>query len=222
MEASHYRLLKTYNNMLMEKHMLRTTIGFIIAIGVTFGLFAMMSLMIHSDAKPATVKPRPPITITQAREEEPLPEKDYELPKPPEEVKMPETTELIEGPSEESQVKFTTIEFPGLAIGTNGFHNNSGMGPIENSEAIPVFTLAPQYPRVALVDGKEGWVELSFTINPDGTVSEPTVIDSKPKRIFDRAALKAIKRWKFKPKMVDGKPVRTSATRYRIDFTLDN
>jgi periplasmic protein TonB len=208
--------------MLMEILMLRTTIGFIIAIGVTFGLFAMMSFMIHSDVKPKTVKPRPPIHIVKAREPKPMEVKVRKLPEPPKEIKAPEITEVITGPAENTVVKFTTIDFPGPTIGKSGFTNNSGMGTLNDSEAIPVFTLPPEYPRVALISGDEGWVELSFTINSDGTVSDPTVVDSKPKRLFDKAALKAIKRWKFKPKMVDGKPVSTIATRYRIDFSLDD
>jgi periplasmic protein TonB len=208
-------------NMLMETIMLRTTFGFIIAIGVTFGLFAMMSFMIHSDTKPITIKPRPPITILQAREPEDIPEKDYKLPDPPKEVEMPEITEPNDAPAENTQVKFTTIEFPGPTIGIGGIKGGPGMSTMNNSEATPVFTLAPEYPHKARLSGEEGWVELSFTINADGTVSEPTVINSKPKRLFDRAALKAIKRWKFKPKMVNGKAVSSSATRYRIDFNLD-
>jgi protein TonB len=59
-----------------------------------------------------------------------------------------------------------------------------------------------------MCDGKEGWVKLSFTIDEVGGVVDVEVIDAEPKRLFDREAKRALSRWKYKPKVVDGKPVR--------------
>jgi len=68
--------------------------------------------------------------------------------------------------------------------------------------------------------GTEGWVKLEFTILEDGTVSDVDVLDADPKRVFDRAAKKAILRWKFKPLVVDGKAQQRRATQV-IDFKLN-
>ena len=76
-----------------------------------------------------------------------------------------------------------------------------------DGELIPLVRIAPQYPRNAARDGIEGWVKMEFTINKAGTVSDPKVLESKPRRVFDRAARRAILKWKFKPRVVDGKPV---------------
>jgi protein TonB len=79
----------------------------------------------------------------------------------------------------------------------------------------------PSYPRDALRNRQEGWVKLSFTVTTGGTVSNPRVVASKPRRVFDRAALQAIRKWRFKPRLVNGKAVQTTAVQV-IEFNLAN
>jgi protein TonB len=62
-------------------------------------------------------------------------------------------------------------------------------------------------------------VKVEFTVTPLGTVEDVKVLDSKPPRVFDRAAKRAILKWKFKPKVVDGKPVSRRAVQV-IEFKL--
>ena len=68
--------------------------------------------------------------------------------------------------------------------------------------------------------GTEGWVRVQFTINEDGTVSGPSVVDAEPKRVFNREAVRAILRWKFKPRIIDGVAVKREAEQV-IEFTMD-
>ena len=67
--------------------------------------------------------------------------------------------------------------------------------------------------------GTEGWVKVAFTVTETGTVKDVSVVEAEPRRIFDRAAKTAILKWKFKPKMVDGKAVERQAVQ-TIDFKL--
>ncbi len=76
-----------------------------------------------------------------------------------------------------------------------------------NSEVIPLVQIQPRYPPQAARRKLSGYVIVEFTIRPDGTVTNPKVVAAEPQRVFDSAALRAIKRWKFKPKLVDGKAV---------------
>lgn len=80
-------------------------------------------------------------------------------------------------------------------------------------------SVAPSYPPEAFRSHREGWVEVQFTITADGKVVNPKVVGAEPNRVFDQAALEAVRRWTFKPRMVDGKPVEEQATR-RIEFKL--
>jgi protein TonB len=68
-------------------------------------------------------------------------------------------------------------------------------------------TVAPSYPADALKKGIEGWVELAFTVMPNGSVDEIEVRNASPADTFDDAATKAIRQWRFEPVMRNGKAV---------------
>ncbi|MCZ6827256.1 MAG: energy transducer TonB [Gammaproteobacteria bacterium] len=89
-----------------------------------------------------------------------------------------------------------------------------------DGDVIPIVRINPQYPRDALMEGTEGFVEIEFTILEDGTVSDASVVNSQPRRIFNRAALRAIYRWKFKPRIIDGVPVQRRA-KQTIEFNME-
>jgi protein TonB len=69
--------------------------------------------------------------------------------------------------------------------------------------------------------GIEGWVEVEFTISKTGTVKNPVVMNSHPSSIFDRSALKAIRKWKYNPKIEDGEAVERSGVKVRLKFELN-
>lgn len=79
--------------------------------------------------------------------------------------------------------------------------------PMYDGDLIPLVQVRPRYPRHAEYKGIEGWVNVEFTIAPDGTVGDPVVIASEPPAVFDNSAINAIMRWKFKPRIVNGQPV---------------
>jgi len=87
-------------------------------------------------------------------------------------------------------------------------------------EAIPIVTVAPAYPKQAALDKIEGEVSIGFTIAIDGTVKNPKIYASSPKKTFDRAALRAVLKYKFAPKTVNKKPVESEATQ-TFTFKLD-
>jgi TonB family protein len=72
--------------------------------------------------------------------------------------------------------------------------------------------VAAEYPRQALMSGIEGWVDLDFTISPDGIPGHITVRNSRPRRTFDRAATEALRMWRFEPIVRDGAPIEQRAT----------
>ena len=78
-----------------------------------------------------------------------------------------------------------------------------GKGKI-SSNVIPLVRIPPQYPMRAARRNIEGWVKVEFTITESGTVKDAVVVESQPSDIFDQAALRAISKWKFKAKIIDG------------------
>ena len=120
------------------------------------------------------------------------------------------------------------IDLPDIEVGFGGSGPYLGVwrgparaGPNRDGDVIPIVRIAPQYPRQALLEGIEGWVRLEFIINPDGSVAKPNVQEADPPRIFNTSALRAILRWKFKPRIVDGKAVPRRGQQV-IEFKLED
>ena len=97
----------------------------------------------------------------------------------------------------------------------------SGGGGLFDGDIIPLQRIPPQYPRDAARNGITGWVQLEVMVNPDGSVRNARVLDAKPKGLFEAAAVQAVLRWKFKPKMVNGLPVEQKGAQ-KIEFNLNS
>jgi protein TonB len=103
----------------------------------------------------------------------------------------------------------------GPFIGAIGSPTGGGDGDI-----IPLVRIQPQYPRAAAMDRIEGSVKIEFIVNPDGTVRNARVVSAKPPGVFEQSAITAALKWKFKPRVVDGKAVEQRAVQ-ELSFKLD-
>jgi TonB family protein len=72
-------------------------------------------------------------------------------------------------------------------------------------------TVQPVYPEAARKKGIEGWVELAFTVAPNGTVQDVEVRNASPANVFDDAAVRAIRGWRFEPVERDGEKISQRA-----------
>ncbi len=95
----------------------------------------------------------------------------------------------------------------------------SGPGVMLARDLTPLVTPPPFYPRTARVRRKQGYVEVEFTVDKEGGVRDIRVIDAAPPGLFERAAKRAIGRWKFEPHRVGGEAVAVRA-RQRVEFKL--
>ena len=102
-------------------------------------------------------------------------------------------------------------------VAGNTAPSSSGGG--ETRDAIPVSSIRVQYPANALRNNLEGWVDVAFTVNADGTVGNVQVVGAQPRHVFDNAAIEAIRRAKFSPALRDGVAVE-SQQHQRIQFSL--
>jgi protein TonB len=85
---------------------------------------------------------------------------------------------------------------------------------------IPLVRIPPLYPQRAKQANQEGYVKLLFTITRQGLVRNVKVVDAEPEGLFDRAAVNAIRKWKFKPRIIDNTPVEREAIQI-ISFQLN-
>jgi len=87
-------------------------------------------------------------------------------------------------------------------------------------DAVPLVRVDPTYPPRAKQQGIEGYVDLQFTITPVGTVGDVEVIRSKPPYIFDRAAIRAVRKWRYNPKLEGGVAISRAGQTVRLEFQL--
>ena len=79
--------------------------------------------------------------------------------------------------------------------------------------------VAPKFPPDASQRGIDGWVDLQFLVNTDGSVGELTIVGAQPVGIFEQAALDAVRHWHYQPLMRDGQAV-TQRARVRLRFAM--
>lgn len=81
--------------------------------------------------------------------------------------------------------------------------------PTTASDLRAISTPQPKYPPEALRGRVSGEVLVEFAVDMDGSVASARVVRGNPPRVFDRAAVAAVKRWRFQPIAV---PVTTRRT----------
>ena len=110
------------------------------------------------------------------------------------------------------------VAIPGARTGAGG--RAAGGRPQPTSDAIPLVRVPPQYPMRALMNRTEGWVLVVFTISESGAVQNPRVVQAEPPNLFDQAALRAVSRWKYAPRVINGQPQVRHGVRVVIDFEM--
>ena len=85
-------------------------------------------------------------------------------------------------------------------------------------DAVPVRQGEPHYPAQDANNGKEGWVVLSYVIEPNGKVSHPIIESSSGSKRFESEAVKAVKKWIYQPATYRGQPIVQSKNSVQINF----
>ncbi|MFY8272618.1 energy transducer TonB [Pseudoalteromonas sp. SSDWG2] len=140
--------------------------------------------------------------------------KERPLPPPPQPrpQQRPVTTSV---PDTDSPV--ITLDRPDVS--TN-IKDSFDFNQASRSAVTPIVRVPPQYPTAAAREGIEGYVVLSYDISATGQVINAKVIGAEPKRTFDKEALRALKKWKFSPMVIDGVAKGQTGLQVRLDFNL--
>jgi protein TonB len=197
---------------------------------VTFGLFILMNTLISGSSRAGDAGQSAELQdFVRVQREESVREKERTIPKRPEVQKRPPTpTQAVQQEQVQNQQMDLDLPKIDLAAGPGsgvyipssvGTNRGAGFG---DGDLIPIVRIEPQYPREALINGISGYVRVSFTVMEDGSVEPGSVkvIEAKPPRLFDSAAQRAVARWKFKPRIVDGHPVKRPAEQ-TMNFNID-
>ncbi|HEY5613912.1 MAG TPA: energy transducer TonB [Lysobacter sp.] len=88
------------------------------------------------------------------------------------------------------------------------------LAPPAHAELKQITRVEPVYPPAAARAGTSGFVEVEFTVDAAGKVATVSVVNAKPTRTFETAAVKAVKQWTFAPGADGGRG------KVRLDFSL--
>ncbi|CAM9943265.1 unnamed protein product [Chrysoparadoxa australica] len=194
---------------------------------VTFSLFLLMANLVSQPAKLGESSETRVIDFSRSMSTSQLQTKTRSLPKaPPKPQEAPQMPKMamkaqVDAPAPQMAMNAPLMN-SSLSLGDGPYLGGAtGGGQTTGDRAVmPLVRIEPQYPRKAAMQGKQGWVRLSFDVNTGGGVENVNVISSTPPRIFDQAAVRALLKWKYQPKLVDGKPVPMRGLKVQLDFKL--
>lgn len=203
--------------------LMRYAASAITAVSATFGLFLFMQhLVVTQDGELKPVVSGGMIDFVRVRHDTPVQTKPRELPKRPETPDEPPPPQVDHSAPDVGATNIMPIAMPTASAGLKLRGGPKlGAAPSRDGTAIPLVRIQPEYPRLARQNRTEGWVRVRFDISPTGRVENPVVIASQPAGVFETATIRAFKRWKYRPKVVNGTAVAQRNQVTRIVFKLD-
>ena len=189
----------------------------ILGVIISLALFFLMQALIDSGEQDYRASNEGQIMeFIRIKDDENLSFKDRIKPKKPTPPKEPPPPpKLIVEKQAKPTVNKIRIEIPNIDLptiaGGGPFLGNWQGNPLAEGDVLPIVRIDPQWPREALVKGIEGYVVVEVTIASDGSVRGASIIESVPKRMFDRNVIRAVLKWKFKPRIINGVPVQRKA-----------
>ena len=186
---------------------------------VTLSLLFVMHLLIeYGESAVTKERTRHNLDFVRVKRNESLNIEDFTPEKPP---KPPETPpETPPQDMDNLDPNTPTINIAPPPISANTTIGGPGSMNIAEGDYLPIVRVAPVYPARALSRGLEGHVDLSFTVTAAGTVRDPIILFSTSS-LFERAATRAVLKFKYKPRVVDGIPVDVSGVKTRITFRIE-
>lgn len=197
----------------------RYAFSIVIGVVVTMSLLFLMQVLIAT-GKQALTKPRDraKLEFVRVKRNEALNTEDFTPEKPP---KPPETPpETPPQDMDNIDPSAPTISVAPPTVSTDASIGGPGGMNIAEGDYLPIVRVAPVYPARALSRGLEGYVDMSFTVTTTGTVRDPVVLFSTSS-LFERAAMRAVLKFKYKPRVVDGVPVDVPNVKTRITFKIE-
>lgn len=188
-------------------------------------LWMMQWMLLSKDVSLQADRQRPVMEFVRLKRETEtrLRERPQLEPEPMPEEAPPSKPELRQTSLAKPQIRAPNISFsvPDVPLALAGPY----IGPVRQGtpdrDFMVVSRMPPQYPYRAQRRGIEGWVKVSLLITEQGTVQDVVVVEAKPEGVFDNAAIQAVMKWKFKPRIQHGQVVAVRAEQV-VTFKLDN
>ncbi len=191
----------------------------LVSVIVTFSLLWLMQVLIATGKKALTEEVDIDLgdfilvkrdEVTNLDEDEP--EKPPEPDQPPPDVPPP---------SRDAFDTSQTISIGGVQTGLDlNFGDSSRIG-LGEGDYLPIVRIEPQYPRRAMTRGLEGQCLMEFTVTTAGTTRDIFAVECTS-GLFERNSIRAIEKWKFKPRVSGGTPMEVSGVQTILTYQLED
>ena len=163
------------------------------------------------------------LEFIRIRQDDSLEQRTRTLPDKPPQPKRPPQPEIDLDDTKPPPIQNLDIDIPDFDIPTD--FKGAFLGDISNlgsgtSQLIPLVKVAPRCPPEAALAGTNGEVLLNLLVNASGRVEKIRLLRANPPRVFNREATKAVRRWQFKPKTIDGIAVEQQGE-LKVEFICD-
>lgn len=203
------------------KGLIRLIVSLPVAAAIVFIIFALVmpalilveGFEMNEDQEDLRISIRDEVEEVAARTRDLTPDQvdQVDPPPPPPQVEQ----QRADQPSENISTaigELPSFDAPDLGSNTVSFS-------VSDRDAQPLVRIQPQYPPRAAERGTEGTCSFTFDVTPDGTPTNIRMIDCPS--VFERAATRAVERWRYNPKIVDGQAVARSGVVSSFDFRLE-
>ena len=175
---------------------------------ITMIIFLIIQSLISRSANLDQKEKNPNLVeFIRINQDDNLHERTRQIPEKPPQPKRPPQPEIELDDKTPPPVQQFDLDLPDFNLPTDfsgaflGNINDMGRG---TSQLIPLVKIAPRCPSEAAMGGINGSVVLELLVNESGRVDTIKIKQARPSRVLNKEALKAVRRWQFKPKTVDG------------------
>ncbi|KGY12262.1 energy transducer TonB [Vibrio tubiashii] len=194
-----------------------------IALSCAVAIFSLMAWMVDIGHRRA---PEPSealsFNMVMVENEQDVQRRQRSVPEQPQAPEVPEQMPTSQANPKLSQLSPMSQPMLGLNTAIDGLAISApSFGDFGvNQQAMPLYRVEPRYPAKALKRGAEGYVVMKFTIDPTGKPVDIEVVEANPRRMFEREAIRALKKWKYQPKVVDGSAIAQFGQSVRLEFKI--
>ena len=187
-----------------QKKVINLSITFVVTVVI---FLIIQSLITRNSNLDLENRPQNYIEFIRIKQDDNLEQRTRTLPEKPPQPKRPPQPEVEIDDTKPPPMQNLDIDIPDFDVPTD--FKDAFLGDISNlgsgtSQLIPLVKVAPRCPPEAALAGINGEVLLNLLVNSSGRVEQIRLIRANPPRVFNREATKAVRRWQFKPKTIDG------------------
>lgn len=198
----------------------RIGVSVVLGVVITWGLLGLMQVLIATGRDAVTdVEAGHIVDFVRVKPEETLQKKERKPEKPPQPQQPP--PDAPKPQNDNIDPSADAISVAQVPVGADMDISSSFGLAVSDGDYLPIVKVSPVYPRRALQRGIEGHVIVEFTVTRQGTVRDPFVVESTSS-LLEKAALEAVLKFKYKPKVVDGEPVEVAGVQNKITFRLES